>query len=142
MVSNDLPVPVHVRVHAGRDAFMASNPFNLSVGSPVWMFSSGDSPTPFNITGTTSRSWIVSRHGWTVKIPKNHADPIFSVNPTGVGCTQFFCLTRTAADRMMLERARWVMVQRVKDCTDIATLRKVAEALGMPVSVSAGGEGA
>lgn len=112
---------------------MASNPFNLAAGSTVWVFGRGDAPEVSRITSETSRSWVVGRD---TKIPKSNTAAVYDIQP-GFGCTLRHCLTREAADAMFLERSRWTMSQRVRECTDPAVLRLVAASLGMPTGVDA-----
>jgi len=116
-----------------------SNPFGLSVGSTVWLFAGGEGGEVLTVTGETGRSWLVGRHGYEyAKIPKSHAEPVFERSP-GFGGLQRYCLTREAADAVMLARARYAMAARIRDCNDTATLRAVAAALGLPTGVDAKG---
>lgn len=111
---------------------MPTNPLNLAVGSPVWMFGRNDSPELFAISSETSRSWIVN----DVKIPKSQTAPIYDYNP-GFGSSQRYCLTRAAADALFLERQRWILSRRVQECADASVLKAVAAALGLPTGVDA-----
>lgn len=104
---------------------------DLKVGSPVWVFSSDDTPEIECIASETSRSWVVSNG---TKVPKSLTADVYDVNP-GFGCTRRHCLTRSAADAMLLERSKWAMINRLKECSDPAALRTIAAALGLPASV-------
>lgn len=110
---------------------MASNPHGLAVGSTVWAFGRADAPTAYAITSETSRSWVTADGQ---KIPKSHAEPIFEAN--GIMITVRYCLTREAADALLLERMRWKMGQAIRENTDTNVLRLVAAALGMPTGVA------
>ena len=115
---------------------MATNPYGLSVGSPIWVFGREDTPRVERIVSATSRSWVL-RDG--TKIPKAHPDPVFTVQPT-FGAMQRYCLTKEAADEMFVVRQNWRMAERVRYSSDAAMLRKVASALGLPVSIDSESE--
>jgi hypothetical protein len=103
----------------------------LGIGSTVWRFGRNDMPTALRVTSETTRSWVLADGQ---KVPKSCPDPIVNVSPK-FGATLRYCLTREAADAMALERSRWEMAERIKRCTDVATLRTIAATLGMTTGV-------
>lgn len=117
-----------------------TNPFGLSIGATVWVFGRGDTPEIVRVAGETTRSWVLSDGE---KVPKSFDGPlpIYDIQ-LKYGAMQRYCLTRDAADALLLERARWTMTERIRTCGDVATLRKVAEALGMPTGVAEKTQGA
>lgn len=106
----------------------------LSVGAIVWRIEYG-SPGELStargvkVESETRLSWVLMNG---VKIPKTQTEPLFDVQ--GLRTTTY-ALTKEAAEVVILRQARWRMAGIVQNCADPATLRKVADALGVAVDV-------
>lgn len=107
----------------------------LAIGATVWRIDYGrpgglTRASQVAVTSETRTSWVLANG---VKIPKTQTEPRFDVR--GRMSTTPYCLTLEEAEAMVLQHARWHLAAAVKDCIDVATLRKVAEVLGVRVEV-------
>ena len=106
----------------------------LAVGAKVWRIDWGDpgdltEAHAVKVQGETRMSWVLTNG---VKIPKTWSQPRFDVE--GFRTTPY-CLTREAAEAMLLHHNRNKLGSMVLVCTDDAVPRNVAEALGVNLSV-------
>lgn len=103
----------------------------LAVGSTVWLFGSGDTAQRLSVKEETSRSWVLSDGA---KVPKSCATDVYEVH--GWNCLLRYCLTRDAADRVLMERSRYWMSTKVRDVrVDTDVLKQIAKLLGLPSGV-------
>lgn len=82
------------------------------------------------VASETRVSWVLSNG---VKIPKAWREARFDVS--GAMSTTPYCLSRGEAESIVLQHARWHLAAAIKDCMDAATLRTVADAVGVRVEV-------
>lgn len=106
----------------------------LAVGCTVYRIDYGGPGSLTEARGVkveseTRMSWVLTNG---VKVPKAHAEPTFNVSGFR---TTTYALTREMAEKILLRQARWRMASIVQECADPAVLRKVAEALGINLSV-------
>lgn len=106
----------------------------LHIGAPVWRIDYGGPGEMTQARGVrveseTRMSWVLANG---VKIPKAWAEPRFDVD--GFRTTPY-CLTREAAETMLLRHNQSKFASMVLTCADDDTLRKVADALGVSVDL-------
>ena len=106
----------------------------LAVGSTVWRINYGapgqlTTARGVKVEGETRMSWVLTNG---VKIPKTWGEPRFDVN--GFRTTPY-CLTREAAEQMLLRHNQSQIGSMVLSCSDDVVLRRVAEVLGVKVAV-------
>lgn len=106
----------------------------LAVGSTVWRIDyggpgAGTQARGVKVESETRMSWVLTNG---VKVPKAHVEPTLDVSGFR---TTTYALTREAAEKILLRQARWHMARIIQECGDVDTLRKVADALGVAVTV-------
>lgn len=103
----------------------------LAVGARVWLFASGDTAQRLSVKEETTRSWVLSDGA---KVPKSCATDIYEVR--GWNCLLRYCLTRDAADRILMERSRHRVSAAIRDgATPTDVLKQIATLLGLPSGV-------
>lgn len=103
----------------------------LAVGATVWLFGSSDNANRLSVKEETSRSWVLSDDA---KVPKSCATDVYEVQ--GWNCLLRYCLTREAADRVLLERSRQRMAYKLREMPlSTAVLKQIATLLGLPSGV-------
>lgn len=106
----------------------------LAVGSTVWRIDYGGPGSltvarGVKVESETRMSWVLTNG---VKVPKTQAEPILDVSGFR---TTTYALTRETAEKILLRQARWRMASIIQECGDPDVLRKVADALGVTVTV-------
>lgn len=103
----------------------------LALGARVWLYGTNDTPAQLRVLDETPRSWVLSDGA---KVPKSTTTDIYEAR--GWNCLLRYCLTRDAADRVLMERSRHRLSAAVRDGgTSTDVLKQIATLLGLPSGV-------
>lgn len=79
----------------------------MKIGDTIWHYGH-----PYEITGETSKSWIIGKESWKNKVPKKNP-------PEG------YTFSRQETADFMLIKNSWQVARAVEACRSVGILRRV-----------------